>query len=151
GVDRAVTVAGQVDRLVDQLLVDVAFPGAVESELDTLESLRPLLLTVAFDLDLERPQRLLELLEEQHRVQTGAPAHGSEQHLGRSHGGVVAEDRSLVDLNRMPGCGLDVEEDLVPGPAGGRFRHGRNHILGIDFVEGSSPKVAFAGTWPTRA
>src|SRR5947207_976220 len=123
----------------------------MEGEMNLLESLRPLFLAVDIDIDLERVKRLLERLEEQQGMQAGAPAQGAEQHLSWSHRGVVAEDRSLVDLDPVPGSALDVKRSFVPGPSGGRFRHGRNHILGIDFVEGSSLKVAFASTWPTSA
>src|SRR6266566_7102861 len=44
---------------------------------------------------------------------------GSEQHLSRPHRQVVTEDRRLVDLRSVAGAGLDVEMDLVAGPARG--------------------------------
>ena len=52
GVDGAVAVARHVDRLLDQLLVDVAVPGAVKGDLDVLERFGPLLVPIAFDVDL---------------------------------------------------------------------------------------------------
>src|SRR5207247_2807809 len=73
GVDRAVAVAGPVDRLVDQLLVCAPIPRAVERDLDALESLWPLLVAIALDLDLLGTQRLLELLQEKHGVEACAP------------------------------------------------------------------------------
>src|SRR5438094_8092291 len=132
GVDRAVAVAGPVDRLVDELLVRVAVPRAVERDLDALESLGPLLVAIALDLDLHGTQRLLELLQEKHRVEAGAAPESGEQHLSRPHGGVVAEDRRLVDLNRVTRRRLEIEEHLVAGPSSGRLRHAGNLILGVD-------------------
>src|SRR5438874_13025856 len=79
GVDRAVPVAGPVDRLLDQLLVGVSFPRAVECDLDLVERLRPLLVAIALNLHLERAQRLLELLEQQ----DGVEARSEERRVGK--------------------------------------------------------------------
>src|SRR3989441_4976930 len=123
GVDRAVPIAGPVDRLLDQLPVGVAVPRAVERDLDLVEGLRPLLVPVALDLHLERAQRLLELLQQQDGVQARAAAQGAEEHLGRPHRRVVAEDRRLVDLSLVSGFGLDVKQNFAAGPGRGCLRH----------------------------
>src|SRR5438445_6228922 len=124
-VDGAVTVASQIDRLVDALLVVLPVPRGHERDLDLLERAGPVLLLLAFDLDRQRFQRLLELLEQEDGVHARAAGEGAKQHLGRTHRLVVAEHRRLVDGGRMPGSGLDVELDLVTRPARRRFCHTR--------------------------
>ena len=42
-------------------------------------------------------RRLLELFQQQDCVEAGAPAEGAEQHLGRAHRFVVAEDARFID------------------------------------------------------
>src|SRR5712691_11963552 len=125
GVDRAVAVAGQVDGLVHLLLVVFAVPAQHECDLDLLEGPRPLLLLFALDLDSQRLEGLLELLEQQHDVDAGAAAERRHEHLGRAHRFVVAEDRRVVDAYRVGGLGLDVELDLVAGPCRRRSCHKR--------------------------
>src|SRR5260370_123460 len=124
-VNRTVAIAGQVDRLLDALLVVLAVPRGHERDLDLLERPRPVLLLLAFDLDRQRFQWLFELLEQKDRVHAGAAGQRAEQHLGRTHRLVVTETRRLVDARRMPGSGLDVELDLVTRPARRRFCHTR--------------------------
>src|SRR3979409_1470021 len=51
GVDRAVAVAGEVERLLHLLLVVLAVPAEHEGDLDLGESPRPILLLLALDLD----------------------------------------------------------------------------------------------------
>src|ERR1700681_4867357 len=106
-VDGAVAIARHVQRLCYESVVVLAVPADMERHVDLRESARPLLLLLAFDLDLHRLQRLLELLQQQHRVEPCAAAKRSEQHLGRTHRGVVAEDRRLIDGGRMTRSGLD--------------------------------------------
>src|SRR5712692_907191 len=139
GVDGAVAVAGQVDCLVDLFLVVLAVPAQHECDLDLLEGPRPLLLLLAFDLDLQRLEGLFELLEQQHDVDPGAAAERRHEHLGRAHRLVVAEDRCVVDADRVGGLGLDVELDLVPGPSRRRSCHVRTIAASI----GMEPKP-----WP---
>src|SRR6202165_4030864 len=126
GVDRAVAVAGQVDGLVDFLLVVFAVPAQHERDLDLLEGPRPLLLLLALHLDRQRFEGLLELLQQQGDGDAGPPAGRGEEHLGRAHRLVVAEDWRVVDAYGVAGLGQDVELDLVPGPCRRRFCHGAN-------------------------
>src|SRR5712691_13113509 len=84
-VDRTVAIAGQVDSLLDALLFVLAVPRGHERDLDLLERARPVLLLLAFDLDSERFQRLLELLEQEDGVHAGASGQRAEQHLGGRH------------------------------------------------------------------
>src|ERR1700694_87704 len=126
GVDRAVAVAGQVDGLVDFLLVVFAVPAQHERDLDLLEGPRPLLLLLALHLDRQRFEGLLELLQQQDDVDAGAAAERGHEHLGRAHRLVVAEDWRVVDAYGVAGLGQDVELDLVPGPCRRRFCHGAN-------------------------
>src|SRR5713226_4837000 len=74
GMDWAVAVAGQVDRLVDLVLVVFAVPTQHECDLDLLECPGPLLLLLALNLDRQGLERLLELLEQQDGVDAGAAA-----------------------------------------------------------------------------
>src|SRR5467141_1739659 len=133
-VDGAVTVARQIDRLVDALLIVLAVPRGDERDLDLLERARPILLLLAFDLDRQRFQRLLELLEQEDGVHARAAGERAQQHLGRAHRLVVAEHRRLVDGCRVPGSGLDVELDLVTRPASRRFSHTRTIAAGAPYT-----------------
>src|SRR2546428_9227556 len=92
GMNRAVAVAGHVDRLIDTLFVVLAVPAGQEGDLDLFERPRPFLVLLALHLDGQRLEGLLELLEQQDGVQASAAAERSEQHLGRAHRLVVAED-----------------------------------------------------------
>src|SRR5207248_2012418 len=112
-------------RLVDLRVVVLAIPADDERYVDPGEAPRPLLLLLAFDLDIERLDRLLELLEQQHGVEAGAAAEGREQHLGGAHRRVVTEDGRLVDADGVAGGGFDVELDLLARPASRDPGHGR--------------------------
>src|SRR2546428_9730445 len=125
GMNRAVAVAGHVDRLIDTLFVVLAVPAGQESDLDLFERPRPFLVLLALDLDGQRLEGLLELLEQQDGVQARAAAERSEQHLGRAHRLVVAEDGRLVDARAVAGGRFDVELDLVAGPGSRRLCHTR--------------------------
>src|SRR5260370_166189 len=120
-VNRTVAIAGQVDRLLDALLVVRAVPCGHERDLNLLERPRPVLLLLAFDLDRQRFQRLFELLEQQDRVHAGASGEGAEHHLGGTHRCVITEHRRFVDGRRVSGSRLDIEESgislFIPGDA----------------------------------
>src|SRR6266704_863192 len=79
GVNRAITIAGHIDRLVDEGLVVPALPIHDESDLDLLEGSRPILVLLAFDLHRKRLERLPELLQQEHGVDPGAAAQRAEQ------------------------------------------------------------------------
>src|ERR1700704_5631825 len=116
-VDGAVSIASKVDGFVHHLLVKVPRPPGDEGDFDLGKPTRPFLFLLAFHLDLERREWLLELLEQENGVESGAAAEGAQQHLGGPHRGVVAEDRRLVDAGGVARGRLDVELDLVPAPA----------------------------------
>src|SRR5437870_2380214 len=123
---RAIAIAGHVEGVIDLFLVVLAVPPDHKSDLDLREPPRPVLLLLAFDLDRQRLERLLELLEQEHGVQTGAGTQRPQQHLRRPHRLVVSEDRSLVHARAVAGGGLDVELDLLSGPSSRDLRHGPN-------------------------
>src|SRR5438874_9540891 len=125
-VDRAVTIASQIERLLDLLVVVLAVPTQHESEIDLREPARPLLLLLALDLDRQRLQRLLELPQQEDGVDAGAAAEGAEQHLGGSHRLVVAEDAGLVDAGGVARSRLDIELHLASAPPRADLRHGPN-------------------------
>ena len=78
---------------------------------------------LALDSNLERLERLLELLEQKHRVEPGAAAERREEHLGRSHRGVVAENGRLVDGHGVARRRLNVEMNLVAVPSRNSLGH----------------------------
>src|SRR2546428_4182518 len=121
GMNRAVAVAGHVDRLIDTLFVVLAGPAGQEGDLDLFERPRPFLVLLALHLDGQRLEGLLELLEQQDGVQASAAAERSEQHLGRAHRLVVAEDGGLVGARAVAGGRFDVELDLGSGPGSRRL------------------------------
>src|SRR5215469_13934453 len=73
-VNRAVTVAGHVERLADQLAVrsEAGLPADDEAYLDAGEGVRPVVLLLTLHLDVERAERLLELLQKQDCVDARA-------------------------------------------------------------------------------
>src|SRR5947209_2763200 len=56
-VNGAIAVAGQVDRLVNRLPVEVTRPSGDERDVDLGEAARPLLLLLTLDVDLQRRER----------------------------------------------------------------------------------------------
>src|SRR6266566_8876243 len=119
-------------------MVVLPVPPEVEGDVDLVEGARPLLVLLAFDLDLHRLERLLELPEEEHRIESCAAAERREQHLGGSHRGVVAEDRRLIDRDRVARRRLNVEMHLVPIPPRNRFGQDLRTIYAGRHVGGSS-------------
>ena len=81
-VDRAVAVARPVDRPLDQLLVGLALPTAVEGQLDLVEGLRPFVVPFAFlgvsSSEQRSDERLIELADVQTipSLQIGASTDG---------------------------------------------------------------------------
>src|SRR6185437_10252894 len=122
-VDGAVAVAGHVEGGLDLGLVELPVEVDDKCDVDLREGLRPFRLLLAFNLDREGFERLLELSEQEDGVETGAAAEGAEQHLGGSHRLVVAENRGLVDGRRVTRSGLDFEPGFVPRPASGGLLH----------------------------
>src|SRR6266851_2854406 len=138
-VDRAVPVAGQVDRLVNLVLVVLAVPAQHEGDLDLFEGPGPLLLLLTLDFHRQGLERLLELLEQQDSVDAGAAAERRHEHLGRTHRLVVAEDRGVVDADGVAGLRFDVELDFVPGPRRGRSCHMRTIAASRGMDPGRGP------------
>src|SRR5215472_12122591 len=124
-VDRAVAVAGQVKCLVHQLGVgdEPLIPADDEANLDAGEGVRPVVLLLTLHLDIQRLVGLLELLEEQYRVDARACAKRAEDHLGGAHAGILAQHRRLVTDCAVTRARLDLELHLAPGPAGCRLLH----------------------------
>src|SRR5260370_12386430 len=97
GVDRAVAVAREVERLIDLLVVMLAVPAEHECDVDLREPARPFLLLLALHLDGKGLERLLELLQQQHRVYCRAARSTAEQHLWRAHRLAPAQDARFID------------------------------------------------------
>src|SRR5262245_18425164 len=99
------------------MVVVLALPAEHERQIDLRERAQPLLLLLALDLDVRRLERLPELPEYKHSIDSRAAREGAEQHLGGAHRLVVAEHAVLVDARGVTGGGLDVELHLDAGPA----------------------------------
>src|SRR5712692_5550452 len=84
-VNRTVAIAGEVYRLLDALLVVLAFPRGHAHHLALLDRPRPVLLLLAIDRHRPRLKSLFERLGYPNSAHTSASGQPAEQPLGATH------------------------------------------------------------------